>query len=151
MTTFFSNLLLYLISLHSAEVQFHLSLEFISEDKCLPTKHAECTSYHSWLLQWFYLQGPRIPVASINFWKEAEFTWHKQIFRQNLWGSLSRQSATSVRYEEYWYTSIIYFRDWYPSWALSWLLVHSNGKQRKPWWCSPWWCAFKHMSCYEGN
>lgn len=132
MTTFFSNVLFHPISLHSAEVQFHLSLEFISEDKCLLTKHAEGTSYHSWLLYWFYLQGPRIPVTSINFWKEATFTWHKQIFWQSQSGSQSSQSATPILYEENWYRANIHWRDWYLSWALSWLFVHSSGKQRKP-------------------
>lgn len=100
------------------------------------TKHAECTSYHSWLLYWFYSQGPRIAVTSINFWKEATFTWHEQIFWQSQWGSQRRQSATPVRHKEYWCTSNVYWRDWCPSWALSWLLVHSNGKLRKPRWRS---------------
>lgn len=91
------------ISWCSAEVQFHLSLEFISEDKCLLIEYAECISYHSWLLYWFYLQGPGISVSSRNFWKEASFTWHKEIF----WGSQCRagaESATPISYWEYWYT-----------------------------------------------
>lgn len=70
MTTFFSNLWCHLISPHSAEAQFQLSVEFMCEDKCLLTKHAECTSCHSWLLYWSCWQGPRIRVTNTKFWKE---------------------------------------------------------------------------------